>query len=101
MITMSDREMLIAWDVLCGAVWGGPDLLWQSELWDAFGLDTRFKDLEGAQTVDARTLSDEQHEYELSPQAVEVLCAILRRPGQARVMGQSSAAALRRLTAKP
>jgi hypothetical protein len=95
MVKLSTKELLGIWDYLRGPVWGG-DILSIDELWTTFDFDNRFKNI-GTSSTDFSTLSDELIDFDLSSPAVQILQNILKRPGQQRLIGRASAAALKRM----
>lgn len=98
-VRISDRELIGVWDVLNGPVWGGsPEAMAaQKELWDVFGLDTRFSALESKATAKLSDFSAALRSYTLTPGAVGVLRRILSRPEQTRASAMLSMSALGRL----
>lgn len=100
-VLISDRELFGVALYLEGAVWGGPQLIAQGELWSALDAKKRFAGLKTKEdgSVDIIHLSAKPKPLKLSADGVECLRAALGRPSQPRAMGMLSAAALARMGA--
>lgn len=108
-ISLSRRELVMPWQALAlGANWGGSEdtLLAQGELWTTCRLDlikpmTAIDETgnEAPMAINIAALSTDLEDYDLSPNAIQVLRVCLAGKGQEQLVAMNSLAALTRIRA--
>lgn len=108
-VSLSRRELVMPWRALAmGTNWGGSEdtMLAQGELWETCRLDEikplTAIDEAGAESptlIDVGKLSSKLADYDLSPNAIQVLRVCLAAKGQEQLLALNSLAALVRIRA--